>query len=426
MSRRKTPLPVGDGHYCYTENCAIHDGEKNSFVKENMQRLLEEKPQTVDKVFVQDVLFSQETLQPYLDDRLVHKAYNKETGYSSYKYTRTTQYKSEWDEVTENCRGLILDDKTGEIIARPFSKFFNYSEQKLPPELMKGPIEVTEKLDGSLGIGYVTRDGEFKIASSGSLDSAIAKHATKLYKEKYDGKWTPHPNYTYLWEVISPESRIVVDYGKEDDLYLIGAINKRTGKSVPLSKIKTWKWKRAEVFSNMQNLSQVVNSENRPNHEGYVVHFTETDARVKIKHEDYVKLHRVATGVNERRIWEIVALEKPDTLEQWKTQLPEEFLPYVNETIKTQREQFNNILQQANTIALEAKQYNENQKKMWDYVVSKTDDKTIRSAAIQLAKKNEISPKTRENIWKLLKPAHSPSLWSSALTGKKDNKSEES
>lgn len=63
---------------------------------------------------------------------------------------------------------------------------------------------------------------------------------------------------------------------------------------------------------------------------------------------------------------------------------------------------------------------------MWDYVVSKTDDKTIRSAAIQLAKKNEISPKTRENIWKLLKPAHSPSLWSSALTGKKDNKSEES
>ena len=69
-----------------------------------------------------------------------------------YNYSQTAQYERVWNEVTLQCRGLILDGK-GKIIARPFPKFFNLGEtenQIIPPL----PFEIYEKMDGSLGISY--------------------------------------------------------------------------------------------------------------------------------------------------------------------------------------------------------------------------------------------------------------------------------
>ena len=41
-----------------------------------------------------------------------------------YNYSQATQYEAHWDEVTLQCRGLVVDDM-GTIVARPFKKFFN-------------------------------------------------------------------------------------------------------------------------------------------------------------------------------------------------------------------------------------------------------------------------------------------------------------
>src|SRR5690606_27409942 len=41
---------------------------------------------------------------------------------SIYTYTRTAQYSRAWTLATIQCRGLIADDKTGEIVAWPFPK----------------------------------------------------------------------------------------------------------------------------------------------------------------------------------------------------------------------------------------------------------------------------------------------------------------
>lgn len=367
-------------------------------------------------------MFDPATLQEYIDNNLVNEAKHPEYPYASYKYTRTAQFKQDWDDITKNCRGLILNTETGEIVARPFSKFFNYSEQKVPAELMQGPIEVTEKLDGSLGIGYVNPSGEFEIASSGSLTSSVAEHATKLYKEKYEGKWEPNPKLTYLWEIISPESIIVVDYHGEDDLYLIGAVNKRNGRSVPIDKLKEWKWKRTQSYPAMQNLDTVINSENRPNHEGYVVHFLNSDARVKFKHEEYVRLHRVATGVNERRIWEVISTSdgSPEALDSWKKNLPEEFLPYIDDIIAKQRGQFNSIQEQAKKIAMISKKENQTDRDLWEEVSKNSPDKFIRSIAMQYAKKGYLTAKTKESIWKQIKPEHTPALWSNQFNAPKN------
>jgi len=43
----------------------------------------------------------------------------------------------------------------------------------------------------------------------------------------------------------------------------------------------------------------------RDDREGLVVHFTDADQRVKIKYAEYVRLHRIVTGLSARTVWEI-------------------------------------------------------------------------------------------------------------------------
>ncbi|MGF2075356.1 RNA ligase, partial [Enterococcus casseliflavus] len=88
---------------------------------------------------------------------------------SIYNYTQKTQYEQYWTEETSVCRGLILDSHD-RIIARPFRKFRNieeYGPDWTPPA---EPFDVTTKLDGSLGITYLTPDG-IQIATRGSFTS---------------------------------------------------------------------------------------------------------------------------------------------------------------------------------------------------------------------------------------------------------------
>ena len=42
-------------------------------------------------------------------------------------YTKECQGERIWNEATEKCRGLIIDDDLN-IVARPFKKFYNYEE----------------------------------------------------------------------------------------------------------------------------------------------------------------------------------------------------------------------------------------------------------------------------------------------------------
>ena len=52
-------------------------------------------------------------------------------------YTPKAQFTPEqWNEVTDKCRGLIFDSRTGDIVARPFSKFWNPAVAEEPKPLV--------------------------------------------------------------------------------------------------------------------------------------------------------------------------------------------------------------------------------------------------------------------------------------------------
>jgi RNA ligase len=154
-------------------------------------------------------------------------------------YTEQAQYKREWNEVTLNCRGLIYNYDTGEIVARGFPKFFNWddSSQPYPPH---GPVLRSPKMDGSLGILYPDYSDNphtviWRVATRGSFASDQASWATSTL-------WLQHaagdldltdlnPAKSYLCEIIYPENRIVVDYGTQERLTLLDVLDTATGKT---------------------------------------------------------------------------------------------------------------------------------------------------------------------------------------------------
>src|SRR3990167_11491344 len=105
-------------------------------------------------------------IKTHIDQGLVsEQAHSENPDIRIFNYTQKCQFSKEWNDVTRACRGLILNVKTGEIVANPFPKFFNYGEVdvKIPVEK---PI-VIEKMDGSLGILYWIGDRPY-VATRGS------------------------------------------------------------------------------------------------------------------------------------------------------------------------------------------------------------------------------------------------------------------
>ena len=73
--------------------------------------------------------------------------------------------------MTLACRGLIVDERDGGVVARPYRKFFNHDQPDAPPLDVTAPVTVTDKLDGSLGILYREPSGAVAVATRGSFAS---------------------------------------------------------------------------------------------------------------------------------------------------------------------------------------------------------------------------------------------------------------
>lgn len=273
-------------------------------------------------------LFDPAELEHALNERLVVARRHPSRDLTILNYTERCQYeRGLWSPVTLQCRGLIHDG-AGTIYARPFRKFFNYGQAEAPVLDLGAPAFVTDKLDGSLGILY-GRDSMAAIATRGTFDSDQAKWATEFWRRRYADLTVPD-DLTLLFEIIYPTNRIVLDYGDREDLVLLGAVITETGRSLdPLNPaLAFWPGPRAEVFP-YSTLAEALSAPPRPNAEGLVVHLPATDERVKIKQEDYVALHRIVTGLNERSVWEHLAEGRP--VGELLANLPDEFHGWVGE-----------------------------------------------------------------------------------------------
>ena len=249
-----------------------------------------------------------------------------------YNYSPKAQYDRLWNEWTLACRGLIMNSKY-EIIARPFPKFFNLEElenQAIPNE----KFEVFEKVDGSLGILYWLNNQAF-MATRGSFVSEQAKIATEMLRTQY-AHIIPmlDTSKTYLFEIIYPENRIVVDYGDERKLVLLAIIDTQTGNEMPLVEtgqclVSTeHQFPLVKRYDGLNDLHQLKKLE-EANQEGFVVRFN-NGFRLKVKFEEYVRIHRIITQVSSLNIWEY--LKEGQDLEPLLDKVPDEFYDWVRAT----------------------------------------------------------------------------------------------
>lgn len=342
-----------------------------------------------------------------IKDGYITERKHKECDYFIYNYTAKAQYEKHWHEDTMNCRGLILDGE-GNVIARPFKKFFNIGEYGEPTNLGKIPnytwFDIWDKMDGSLGILYKMPDGEFRIATRGSFESEQSKKATEMFKKMFKNpEEVFHDNLTYLFEIIYPSNRIVVDYGKEEKLVLLAV------KSTLLDKEFTYE-ELLEFASNHNipltqyhgrisyNRFAFLKMENdiAEGKEGFVLKF-DNGLRVKIKSEEYMRLHRIVTGLNSKSIWDM--LRRGEDINEILENVPDEFYDWAKQ-IKTSFENNYESIEHSCDVIVKSCKFKE-RKEVAQYFCNK--EHKIYSGVLFAMYDNKPH---RDIIWKMLKPEY--------------------
>jgi len=237
-----------------------------------------------------------------------------------YSYSDSCTYDRMWNEYTLVARGLILDMADKRIAALPFPKFFNVGEhQGSIPDL---PFETFEKMDGSLIVLFY-HAGRWRCATRGSFKSEQAMWAQSV-ADKAD--LSPlDTGTTYLLEAIYQANRIVVRYDVEG-LFFLGAYTS-AGHELSYDELVSaaasvgWGIAKRHEYSSVSyllSLSKVLTS----NEEGFVIRF-QNGLRLKIKGEEYLRIHRMVSRLTPLSVWE--SMMAGDDLEAIRRELPEEF-----------------------------------------------------------------------------------------------------
>ena len=257
-----------------------------------------------------------------IEDKLVVCQKHPEADLWIYNYTQTVQYEKIWNEITIKTRGLILDGDYN-VVSRVFPKFWNLGEHK-PEDIPNLSFECFNKLDGSLGILYFLNEVPY-IASRGSFNSEQALHATNILHTKYKAiLGNLKKGKTYLFEIIYPDNRICVDYGDLDDIILLTIIDNETGEET----IEDIGFPIVERYDGINDISELLLMDDT-NREGFVVRFS-NGFRVKVKFDEYVRLHRIITGVSNLVIWKNLKENKP--FDEILERVPDEFYEWVKKT----------------------------------------------------------------------------------------------
>lgn len=326
-----------------------------------------------------------EELNKLYDEGLLHKQFHPTYPLIIWNYSPRVQYEKLWTPILMMCRGLVTDFD-GKIIARPFSKFFNYEEHK-PEDIPNEHYEVFEKMDGSLGIlfyyereltsyerdvlyskemeGFMDTDdvktdeyydeigipkktGEWIMATRGSFTSPQAIKGKEILDRHDISSW--RKDNTYLFEIIYPENRIVVDYKGEEKLVVIGGFHTETGEEIPYNSLFWTQESGFEVVMTYKTWGEsydLLKEEIQKDREGYVIRF-KNGFRMKIKGEEYKRLHKILTNVSNRDIWEYLKDNKP--FDELLEKVPDEFNDWVKETVRDLTVRFENIDNEYNNI----------------------------------------------------------------------------
>jgi len=291
-------------------------------------------------------------------------------------------------------------DNEYNIIARPFIKFFNLSEHenpKLPKVPQNKEFSVYDKVDGSLGIVFLYNN-ELIFATRGSFTSDQSIMAKKIFNAKYN-KETIIEGFTYLFEIIYPENKIVINYGNKKELILLAVIKTNSGFELDYKSLTSVSKEigcdivQQYNFNSLEEIKLYIKDNDTHSKEGFVIKWN-NGFRVKIKYNEYCMLHKIITGTNEITVWENLM---NGTLEALLELIPDEMYDWVEEIKKDLEYRFNKIYNEAKNNANEISAMNLKTRKDLAEIVKERNNPGL---IFSLIDGHDIT----NRIWKQIKP----------------------
>ncbi|MFW6219948.1 MAG: hypothetical protein ACOC33_03830 [bacterium] len=244
-------------------------------------------------------------LKSYINNNLIIA--NKHPDYDLYTllYTPKVVSKNLWDLYTLSSNGLVIDSE-GNVIGRPFKKIRNLEDYVCYEIPITEEFDVSEKLDGSqILLFYYKKFDEWLISSKKSFINDHTKQATKLFDVKLFNNLNKED--TYIFELIYPENKKIVNYGNIRKLVLIGCINSEFGIEQYQEDLKGYYSKYFKTVNkiNIRTLKELntLKTQNSENKEGVVVRFI-NGFRVKLLFDEYNELNSIISNINNIVIWE--------------------------------------------------------------------------------------------------------------------------
>jgi hypothetical protein len=263
-----------------------------------------------------------------------------------FSYDQIDSAKHRSEPFVLECRGLILNqDDDWNVVAYPFSRFFNYGEE-CAAAIDWSTARVQEKVDGSLMILYYYRN-HWEVATKGSPDASgdvgdwgftfrkLFWRSAEEWKGGFCKSGELNPDYTYMIELTSPWNRVVCDYtklgplgtcitgegktgyvGDGSRLTLIGVRDNKTLQEIPVSVFADdWYYTVKEFpLNSFEDVVAAASHLNPLEQEGYVIVDMNFN-RVKVKSPAYVAIHHLTSNFSKRRILELVKMgEAPEVL----------------------------------------------------------------------------------------------------------------
>ena len=217
--------------------------------------------------------------------------------------------------IRRECRGLIFDND-GNIVSRPFHKFFNINEREETQSHvvdMSQPHVIMEKMDGSM-IRPIQVDGYLRLATKmGVTEVAMQAEEWLASRDVYRKVWMwvqLQNGITPIFEWISPFNQIVLAY-EEADLVYLGSRNNFTGEysfdeNAPFTKVPRY----GSVEGNIGDY--ITRQREKEGREGDIIRFADGHM-LKVKNDWYVRIHKTIDRILfDRNIISLILNEEVD------------------------------------------------------------------------------------------------------------------
>lgn len=211
---------------------------------------------------------------------------------SSFNFKRDVFFSSRWNDLNKVARGLFINNKTNEIVARSYPKFFNFEEGNNTVDWLREnivfPINIFQKYNGYLGlVSWNKEKNDFFIASKSTNQGDFAEWFRIIFfdtiknngQEERIKKWLQINNSTLIFEVIDiVNDPHIIEYNENKIVLLDVVENTINFEKINYERLcsfaRDFKFvckKREFVFNNFEELENLLNNCDRKDIEGFVI-----------------------------------------------------------------------------------------------------------------------------------------------------------